>query len=315
MKNIVKKIIINNEFFSTHNAIPFSLNKKSINNGEIISWNTAARFYPEDMQDSSIRIKYIMDNAKRVGLDDMVMPDQPSMDKLIEACHEITIDEFSSYYESDITKRQGTIWNIDKMYTSIFMTKQTRDAIKAKYNRSVSLVYPAADCAVVRYYDKEKDIIGLTHSDAAKTGNNIIQDMSEYMKNHFNSNLENVEVYVGAFAYDDWIYNNPPKFMYDIDKEGNITGLNKEWNGYIEDLENNKFKIKYGDKIFDQIRNSGISVDNIYFSDDNTLSDKRYFSNARSINQGERQGRNLFGITFDTDEVIKNSIDSGVILK
>lgn len=311
MKNVVAKLQVNKDFFKNHKAIPFTLTKDSLHK-EIISWNTAVRFYPEDMKDINIRLNYLMNNIKEVGLDDMIMPDQPSKDELVEETHEITFEELSSYYDSDIVNKEGSIWNIDKNYTSVFITKNTRDRIKEKYNRSVSLVFPAADCAVVRYYDKEKDIIGITHSDAVQTGSNIIKDMTDYMKNHFNSNLDNIEVYVGAFAYDDWIYNGAPKCMYDKDSEGNNIGINKEWKDYIDDLGDNKYLIHYGDKIYDQIVNSGINKENIYFSDDNTLFNKKYFSKSRSVNEGEREGRNLFGITFDTEEVIENKENSGI---
>lgn len=309
MKNVVKRLKVNEEFFKTHKAIPFTLTKYALGK-EIISWNTAIRFYPEDMKDPTIRLNYLMNNAKKAGIDDMAMPDQPS--KVEEEAHEITLEEFSSYYDSDTYKKDGTIWNINKNYTSIFITKETRDKIKEKYDRSVSLVYPAADCAVVRYYDKEKDIIGLTHSDAAHTGSNIINDMTEYMKNHFKSNLENVEVYVGAFAYDDWTYDRTPDFMYDKDKDGNKLGINKEWKEYIEKVSDNNYIIHYGDKIFDQIKNSGIDKENIYFSDDNTLFNNNYFSNSRSHNKGEKQGRNLIGISFDQENIIENKEKTGI---
>lgn len=314
MKNVVGKLQVNSDYFNNHKAVPFTLTKNSLNT-EIISWNTKDIYYPSNMQDANIRLSYLMNNAKQAGLDDMAMPDQPSKEKTQEKTHEITFEEFSSYYDSDMVKKQGSIWNIDKLYTSIFITKETNDKIKEKYNRNVSLVCPAADCAVVRYYDKEKQIIGITHSDAVHTGNNIIKDMTEYMKNHFKSNLEDIEVYVGAFAYDDWIYDGEPKFMYEKDKEGNVIGLNKEWKNYIESIGNNKYKIHYGDKIFDQINQSGIPKENIYFSDDNTLFNRNYFSNSRSKNEGERQGRNLFGITFASDEIIENKEKSGIKLQ
>ena len=69
------------------------------------------------------------------------------------------------------------------------------------------------------------------------------------------------------------------------------------------------------DKIFDQINQSGIPKENIYFSDDNTLFNRNYFSNSRSKNEGERQGRNLFGITFASDEIIENKEKSGIKLQ
>ena len=313
MKKIVKRLIVNEEYFEDHKAIPFTLNKETLKGDNIITWTTIARFFPDDMKDRTTRLNYIMNNVHKVGIDDMLMPDQPA--KPEEECHELTVEDFSNYYESEQAKKDGTIWLIDKNYTSVFMTKETRDIIKEKYGRSVSLVYPAADCAVVRYYDKEKDIIGLTHSDAKRTGKNIIKNMTDYMKEHFNSNLDDIEVYVNAIAYDDWTYDKEPDFMYDKDKDGNVIGPNKEWEGYIEKVADDNYKIHYGDKIYDQISKSGIKEDNIYFSDDNTLFNKSYFSRSRSMNTGEREARNLFGITFDTEKIVENQEKTGVKLQ
>ena len=305
MKKIVKRLIVNEEYFEDHKAIPFTLNKDTLANENIISWSTKVDFFPKEMKDRATRLNYIMNNVHKVGIDDMLMPDQPAPPE--SKCHELTVEDFSNYYESEQAKNDGT--------TSVFMTKETRDIIKEKYNRSVSLVYPAADCAVVRYYDKKKNIIGLTHSNAERTGSNIIGDMTNYMKEHFNSNLNDIEVYVNAIAYDDWVYTGAPPFMHNRDAEGNITGLNEEWKNYIEELGDNKYKIHYGDKIFDQINKSGISEDNIYFSDDNTLFNKSYFSNSRSYNTGEKGGLNLFGITFDTEKIVENKENTGVKLQ
>lgn len=314
MKKAVQNLEINEEYFKTHKAIPFSLNKR-IYNKEIISWNLTSNYYPINMQDINSRVKYVFDNIKSVGLDDIVTPDQPSNEELIENCHEITEEELLLNYESDQFKKHNTIWLNDKLYNSVFIKKETRDKIKDKYNRSVSLVFPAADCAIVRYYDKKKDIIGITHSDALRTKNNIIKDMTNYMKNHFKSNLEDIEVYVSAFAYDDWYYDTMPKFMYEYDSNNNIIGLNNEWKDYIEYIEDNKYKINYGDKILDQIINSGIKEENIFFSNENTLYNEEYFSNSNSTVKGLKHGRNLFGITFDVEEIIKNKEKSGIILK
>ena len=55
--------------------------------GQIISWNMNARFFPKELQDKNIRLKYFKNIVEDVGLDDLVMPDQPNSDKLIEDCH------------------------------------------------------------------------------------------------------------------------------------------------------------------------------------------------------------------------------------
>ena len=143
------------------------------------------------------------------------------------------------------------------------MTRETHFRIAEDYGRSISLVYPAADCAIVRMYDKEKDVIGLTHSDIVHTSNNIIGDMVEYMKSHFNSNPE-------------------------------------IWNGYIEKIDDTHYNVQYGNRIYNQLVESGLLEDNIYFDSDNTIKDDSYFSNNRFKLLKERDGRNLFGITFDS---------------
>ena len=315
MKNVVKSLEVNDSYLLSHDAVPFTLNKKTTGN-YIYSWNTAPRFYPDDMKDASIRIRYVFGNAKKVGLDDMAMPDQPSGDKLVEEVHELTFDEVSSYYENDIYKKQGTIWNVDKPYDAVFLTREVHDQIKEKYGRSVSLVYPCADCAVVRFYDPKNNVVGLTHSDAVHTTSNIVAKCIEYMQSHFGSNIEDIEVFVGCFAKDDWTYDVVPPFAYAPNK----VSLNECWKDYI-DLVRDSYVIHYGDRLYDQIRESGVSSDNIYFDPSNTLFDDDYFSNSRSYNSRVdgvptyREGRNLMGITFDYDQLTKESNDNGVILR
>ena len=309
MKETVKSLEINNEYLLSHGAIPFTLNKKTT--GDFIhSWNTSPRFFPDDMKSAPVRIKFFMDHAKMVGLDDLVVPDQEVGDKLIEECHEITFDDFKEYYASNIAKEQGTIWNVDKFYNAVFMSKDTYDKVKEEFNRSISLVFPAADCAVVRFYDPKKNIIGITHSDAVHTTRDIIGKSINYMIDHFGSSKDDIEVYVGAFAKDGWTYDKMPSFALD----------NTEWNSYIEEKDG-KYVINYGDKIYDQIKDTGVNMDNVYFDPDNTLFNDNYFSNSRSFNSRVdrvptyREGRNMMGITFDKDEVIDKAEKNGTILR
>ena len=317
MQRDVKKLEVNSDYLLTHRAVPFTLNKKTSKDKskDIYSWNTVLRFYPDDMQEREITLRYLMDNLESVGLDDVAMPDQPTGDKLVEDCHEITFEEFCSYFDSDLAKKEGTIWNISKNYTSIFMTKDTFDKIKEKYGRSVSLVYPAADCAVVRYYDSKKEVVGLTHSNGYYTGLNEVGNMTKYMISHFGSSLEDIEVFVGAHAREDWEYTGIPKIATNRDDEGNIISYIGNWDEYIEPLGDNRYLLHYGDMLYDQLVESGISEGNIYFSPDNTLFNKDYYSHARSVNEGEKEGRNLFGITFDPEDVIEDKNNIGTILR
>ena len=299
--------------------VVFTLNKYTTNK-EIISWNTGKKFFPEDMQDASIRIGYMLDNARLVGLDDLAMPDQPTNEKLIEECHELTLEEILGFYQTETAQREGTLWNVDKNYSAIFMRKSTYDEVQNLTGRSVSLVFPCADCAVARFYDPEHDVIGITHSDAVHTTREIIPKSVKYMEEHFGTDPSKLEVFVGAFASEGWTYDKLPAFALDKDEYGNPTGLNSVWQGYIVP-DGDRYQILYGEIIFDQIASTGVRVENISFSPDNTLFDDNYFSNSRSFNTKVngittyREGRNMMGITFGKEKVLENKEAQNVIIR
>lgn len=284
----------NEEMLESLGVIPFTLRKDSLNDTYIISWTTSPRFFGEDMKESTKRVNYVFGNAKKVGLDEMVMPDQP---KDGETCHEITYEEVEEAYKTDKAHTEGTLWNVEKNYDAVFMTRETHFKVMEDYGRSMSLVYPAADCAVIRMYDKNKDVIGLTHSDIAHTTKNIIGDMVQYMEEHFGSNPEDIMVFVGAFAKEGMIWDKYPPFA---EQNPEI------WSKYIEKVDDTHYNILYGDKIYDQIVESGLSNENVFFDPDNTVKDENYFSNNRFKLLNERDGRNLFGITFDSLPVYEN---------
>ena len=74
----------------------------------------------------------------------------------------------------------------------------------------------------------------------------------------------------------------------------------EEWGKYIEKIDDNHYNVLYGNKLYDQLIECGLSSDNIYFDNDNTIENNNYFSNNRFKLLGDREGRNLFGITFDS---------------
>ncbi len=281
-------------------AIPFTLKKDTLGDDYIISWNTSPRFYGEDMKDSQKRINYVFGNAQKVGLDELVMPDQPQN---AEPCHEITYDEVAESYKTDLAHKEGTLWNIPKNYDSVFMTRETHFRVQEDYGRSISLVYPAADCAIVRLYDPKNDVIGLTHSDIAHTTKNIIGDMVKFMQERFSTNPEDIIVFVGAFAQDGMIWDKYPPFA---EKNPEV------WGEYIEKIDDSHYNIRYGDKIYDQLVESGIPAEKIYFDPENTTKDDNYFSNNRAKLLNERDGRNLFGITFDSLPVFERQENDDV---
>lgn len=300
MKRQVKELDYNLETLENLGVVPFTLKKDTLREEYIISWTTSKKYYDESMSDSKKRVDYVFGNVKKVGIDEMVMPDQP---KGGERCHEITYDEVMESYKTDLAHKEGTLWNVPKNYDAVFMTRETHYRVQEDFGRSMSLVFPAADCAIIRMYDKKHDVIGITHSDIAHTTGNIIQDMVEYMKSHYGSNPEDIVVFVGAFAKDGMIWDKYPPFAEEHPEV---------WKEYIEKIDDTHYNIQYGDKIYDQLLAIGLSKDNIYFDKDNTVKNDDYFSNNRSRLLNEKEGRNLFGITFDSLPVFESQEDDDV---
>ena len=170
LDKFIKEFNYDLEALENLGVIPFTLKKDTLKDNTIISWTTSKRYFDESMSDSKKRIDYVFGNAQKVGLDEMAMPDQP---KDGETCHELTYDEICESYKTDLAHQEGTLWNVPKNYDAIFMRRETHFRVAEDYGRSISLVYPAADCAIVRMYDKKNDVIGITHSDFAHTSNNI----------------------------------------------------------------------------------------------------------------------------------------------
>ena len=294
MKNKVKELKYDIKTLEKLGVIPFSLKKDTLSGEYIISWTTTPRFYSEEMKDSVKRVDYVFGNTKKVGLDEMVMPDQPEGG---EVCHEITYEEILESYKTDLAHREGTLWNVPKNYDAVFMTRETHFRVSEDFGRSISLVYPAADCAIIRLYDKKHDVIGITHSDIGHTSKNIISDMIKFMKERFNSDPKDIVAFVGAFAKDGMIWDKYPPFA---EKNPEV------WDGYIEQIDDSHYNIRYGDRIYDQLIESGLSKENIFFDSENTITNDTYFSNNRFKLMHEREGRNLFGITFDSLPVFES---------
>ena len=295
MEDKIKDLKYDKEMLESLGVVPFTLKKDSLNEDEdIYSWTTIGRHYPEEIREHKKIINYVFGNLKKVGLDEMIAPDQPVGG---EACHELTYEEILNDYKTAIAHDDGTQWLVPKNYDSIFLTRATHFSVMEDMGRNISLTFPAADCAIVRMYDKEKDAIGITHSDLEHTSKNVIGSMVKYMEEHFGSKPENIMVFVGAFAKEGMIWDKVPPCQ-----EKNP----EAWEGYIDKIDDSHYEILYGKKIYDQLKESGLIHNNIYFDKDNTITDNSYYSHNRFKRLGDKEGRNLFGITFDGLDMYEN---------
>lgn len=270
-------------------VIPFTLRKDSISDEYVVTWNTIKEYYPEHMRNTDLVTKILVENTHKAGIGEIIMPDQPA--EPIEVCHELTYKEILQHYRGRLAHTQGTIWNEIQNYDALFMTRETHCDVLDSTGRSIALVFPAADCAVIRMYDPKKDVIGITHSGVEHTTKNVIGSMSKYFQEHFNSNLNDVIVFVAAFASGGMVWDRVPPYAIEHPEE---------WQDYVVKIEEGKYLVKYGEKIYDQLIESGLSKDNVYFDSDDTIQNNSYFSNTRFKRKEDNAGRNMFGISFDS---------------
>lgn len=300
------------------NVLPFVFNRKTP--GGDYAWTTVPRMLDSSLDTPLKRLNYFHNKVRSLGLDEPIMADQPDPDIEWALVHEITADEIDNQYSQERAKEEGSIWNIDKPYSAIFMTKDTHDRVLRDKNKDLCIVDPIADCVDIRLYNKENGIIGTVHSSAIFSTHDLILKSMDFAKNHFGISADNWIAVVGPYASSNWYYyDNIPRFATLVeayfDENAGEKGKWKtrqilrdgkpiilpEWKDYLyitEEDGRKVIRIDYRKKTEDQIRESGLLAENVVYSADCTIDDESYYSNARRRITGEREGRNLMGIAF-----------------
>lgn len=156
--------------------------------------------------------------------------------------------------------------------------------------KNIALVTSLADCQGILLYDKEKQVIGNIHSGWKGTLNKIIINAIDLMITTYNSNPQNIEVYITpsiekcCFEVDEDVKKLFINNFKEIDINNFITlgeiKDNKQ-KYYIDTLEINKAIMI----------NKGIKVENITLSNICTKCQSNYFHSHRS--EGINSGRNI----------------------
>lgn len=232
------------------------------------------------------RVKYTFGNFNAVGLDEPLMTDQPDADKIEKnIVHEITYEEVCEWMDSKEYQSEGTLWNVLKKYSAFFIRKEVRDKVLRDFGIDLSLVYPSADCAVVRFYDEKEKVMGIAHVDAKYAGKNLIKDCVDFAKTKFGINPKNMYAFVNAFASRDYTFvENAPSWavLNGVDTDG-YPVLNSAWQNYIKMHREDGVlisEIDYKKKIQDQLEESGITKDHTSFSEGYTIGSCDHFSNS-----------------------------------
>lgn len=293
-------------------VLPFTFNKAT-SDGPL---TTIRRLFPESMADPMVRLKHFQGIVRPLGLDEPIMPDQRNPDLDWLTVHEITSDEIDAQFETDLAKKQGSIWNVDKPYSAIFMTKKTHDNVLNKHGKDISLVEAIADCVHLKLVSEDYGVIGSVHSSAQYSTHDLILKSMDFAYKHFGIPEGKWIAIVGAFASSNWYYDSIPKFAtllgepykgednkwhQDQILKNGLPIILPEWEDYLHFVEKDGKKcveIDYRKKTEDQMEACGFNPENVIYSGDCTITDSRYYSNARCFITGEKEGRNLSGIAF-----------------
>lgn len=141
------------------------------------------------------------------------------------------------------------------------------DALITNQNKYL-LTITVADCLPIYFYDKNKEVVAIAHAGWRGVVSEIVKNVINQFTDHYNSNLDDIEVFVGPHIRDCHF-----EVKDDVASQFEIS------DSIIRDK---KTYINLAETIRGQLIKSGISKDNISLSDECTYCLKaKYFSFRR----------------------------------
>ena len=235
------------------------------------------KFYPDNLKKSEIK-KQFNEVKKRAGehfnIDDK---------KIIQATQKYKNCDF------DYPDGKYVILNEDYMKKDDFWEERIETDIlilEEKY-KGVVVGNQMADCPIVIAEDRKKGVTALAHCGASYIDRLLPQDIIKALQKEYNSNLEDIYVYIGSCAKKEtYIYDKYPYWA--VNKELWEDNLLKEENNYHIDLNG---------AIKKQLKEIGII--NIEESPINTMIDDKYYSHAESSKGNkDKFGQNFVGFYY-----------------
>jgi copper oxidase (laccase) domain-containing protein len=148
-----------------------------------------------------------------------------------------------------------------------------------------------ADCPILIVEDREKEVTALSHCGASYINRMLPVDTVKALIKEFNSNIDDLYVYVGSCAKkENYIYDKYPFWATD----------EKVWKDLIIEKEDG-FHIDMNGAIRKQLEQIGIK--HIEESPIDTITDNRYYSHrAASMGKKEKLGQNFVGFYYKQKE-------------
>lgn len=152
----------------------------------------------------------------------------------------------------------------------------------------VVIGHPVADCPVVAMHDKKQNIVALAHCSADLIDKKMPMMVADTLTQSYGTNEENIDIFVGAHAGNNWTYDSYPKWAED----------EKFWENCII-FENGLYKINLKKALLKQFADRKLGKCNAIMCNVDTISDSRYYSNAAQRNDPSKYGRHFEGVFFE----------------
>ncbi len=136
-------------------------------------------------------------------------------------------------------------------------------------DKRTCLTVTISDCAPILFYDYKNGVIGITHAGWKGALKNIASVIIDKMNKKFNSEFENIEIYIGPHI---------KKCHFEI--RDNVIDQFKEYKKHILNKDNKIFVDLEG-IIIEQLLGAGVIRKNISVSRDCTYCNSNYFSFRR----------------------------------
>ena len=138
------------------------------------------------------------------------------------------------------------------------------------------------DCIALSIYDKRKDVLMLCHLGWHSVKNNLHIIAINYLKEKYNSNVEDLIVELGpSIKKDSYIMDCPIQLGDDA------------WIKYIEKIDDKNYKVDLNSYVVDGLKN--MSIKDIKVSEIDTYSNNNYYSNYEENKFNLDKGRFIVG--------------------
>lgn len=145
-----------------------------------------------------------------------------------------------------------------------------------------------ADCIPMTLFDKQNNILAFAHMGWQSVELNLHKKIIEKMIDEFNSNVKDIEVYLGpSIKKSSYILKTPSQLK------------NKDWHPFLKEVKKDYYQIDLSGYIVDLLKK--LSIENIYVSPIDTAIDEEYYSHYRCtyIKPDEKEGRFIAGAMME----------------